>query len=77
MMEEVKALCAEIDLKKCIGCKHYAEVRTYNAIEILPKKVRTIKENCWGCSHCSQVCPVSAIEMKERENDLGHFRVLA
>ena len=77
MMEEVKALYAEVDLKKCIGCKRCPEVCAYDAIEILPKKARAIKEKCSGCSLCSQVCPVTAIEMKERENDLDHFRALA
>jgi Na+-translocating ferredoxin:NAD+ oxidoreductase RNF subunit RnfB len=77
MMEDVKALYAEVDLKKCIGCRRCPEVCAYDAIEILPKKVKTINEKCVGCSICSQVCPVSAIEMKERENDLDHFRALA
>ena len=41
------------------------------------KKVKTINEKCTGCSICSQVCPVAAIEMKERDNDVDHFRALA
>ncbi len=77
MIEEVKALYAEVDLKKCIGCKRCPEVCVYDAIQILPKKVKTINEKCVGCSICSQVCPVSAIDMKERGNDVDHFRALA
>jgi dihydropyrimidine dehydrogenase (NAD+) subunit PreA len=77
MIEEVKALYAEVDLKKCIGCRRCPEVCVYDAIQILPKKVKTINEKCTGCSICSQVCPVAAIEMKERDNDVDHFRALA
>lgn len=77
MIEEVKPLYADIDLNKCIGCRRCIEVCVYDAIDVLPKKVRTINEKCAGCSLCSQVCPVSAIEMKERDNDLDHFRALA
>lgn len=77
MMEDVKSLYAEVDLKKCVGCKRCPEVCAYEAIEVLPKKVKTIKEKCSGCSLCSQVCPVNAIEMKEREDDMDHFRALA
>jgi Na+-translocating ferredoxin:NAD+ oxidoreductase RNF subunit RnfB len=66
-----------VDLKKCIGCKRCPEVCVYDAIQVLPKKVKTINEKCTGCSICSQVCPVAAIEMKERDNDVDHFRALA
>lgn len=77
MVEEVRALYAEVDLKKCIGCRRCAEVCVCDAIELLPKKVRVINERCAGCTLCTQVCPVSAIDTRERENDLDHFRALA
>jgi ferredoxin len=77
MIEDVRPLFAEVDLKKCFGCGRCPEVCVYDAIDMLPKKVRMIKEKCVGCSLCSQVCPVSAISMRERDNDLDHFRALA
>jgi dihydroorotate dehydrogenase/NAD-dependent dihydropyrimidine dehydrogenase PreA subunit len=77
MIEDVQPLFAEVDLKKCFGCGRCPEVCVYDAIDMLPKKVRMIKEKCAGCSLCSQVCPVSAISMRERDNDLDHFRALA
>ena len=77
MIEDVRPLFAEVDLKECVGCRRCPEVCVYDAIDILPKKVRTIKEKCVGCTLCSQVCPVSAISMHEREDDLDHFRALA
>jgi Fe-S-cluster-containing hydrogenase component 2 len=39
MMEEVKALYAEVDLKKCIGCKRCPEVCAYEAIRIWRDKM--------------------------------------
>ncbi len=77
LIDDTRALCAEIDLKKCIGCRRCSEVCVYEAIEELPKKSRTIEEKCVGCTLCSQVCPVCAIGIKERDNDDDHFRALA
>ncbi len=77
MVEDVRSLYAVADLNKCIGCRRCPEVCLYDAIEVLPKKVRIINEKCVGCTLCTQVCPVSAIETKERENDQAHFRALA
>ncbi|MBI4634257.1 MAG: hypothetical protein HY742_10245 [Deltaproteobacteria bacterium] len=77
LIEDVRALCAEIDLKKCIGCRRCGEVCVYDAIEELPKKNRIMEEKCAGCTLCTQVCPVCAISVKERDNDDDHFRALA
>jgi|GEM_PF-506516 len=77
MIGELKPLYANINLNKCIGCRRCLEVCAYDAIENLPKKVKIINEKCSGCTLCSQVCPVSAIEIKERDNDIDHFRALA
>ena len=74
---DTRALIAEIDLKKCIGCRRCKDVCLYDAIEELPRKNRTIKERCAGCTLCSQVCPVCAINIAERDNDEDHFRALA
>lgn len=77
LIEDTRSLYAEIDLKKCIGCRRCKDVCLYDAIEELPKKNRTIKERCAGCTLCSQVCPVCAINIEERDNDEDHFRALA
>jgi dihydroorotate dehydrogenase/NAD-dependent dihydropyrimidine dehydrogenase PreA subunit len=77
LIEDTRPLYAEIDLKKCIGCRRCKDVCLYDAIEELPKKNRTIKERCAGCTLCSQVCPVYAINIEERDNDEDHFRALA
>lgn len=77
MIDDVKALYAEVDLIKCIGCHRCTEVCVYGAIQALPQKARVIKEKCAGCTLCTQICPVSAIEAKERDNDEDHFKALA
>jgi dihydroorotate dehydrogenase/ferredoxin len=76
LVEEVKALFAEVDYSKCTGCARCAQVCWYDAIK-LAKKAVIAKGHCAGCSLCSQVCPVRAISMHERENDIEHFRALA
>lgn len=77
MIDDVKALYAEVDMIKCIGCHRCLDVCVYDAIQKLPKKARIKKERCAGCSLCSQVCPVAAIDMHERDNDADHFKALA
>lgn len=76
MIENIKPLFVEVDMKKCTGCYRCLEVCWYDAIKRLPKKVTGIKDNCVGCTLCSQVCPVRAISIKEREDDRDHFRAL-
>ncbi len=76
LMEKVKALYAEVDLKKCMGCKRCIHSCWYDAIKIAKKAVIK-KERCAGCSLCSQVCPVNAISMHERDNDKEHFQAMA
>jgi Pyruvate/2-oxoacid:ferredoxin oxidoreductase delta subunit len=77
MIDDVKALYAEVDLLKCIGCHRCLDVCVYDAIQRLPKKARITRERCAGCTLCSQVCPVAAIDMHARDNDADHFKALA
>jgi dihydroorotate dehydrogenase/NAD-dependent dihydropyrimidine dehydrogenase PreA subunit len=77
IIDETKALCAEIDLKKCISCYRCIDVCAYDAIKALPRKAQIINEKCVGCTLCTQVCPVSCIDVKERDSDVEHFRALA
>ncbi len=77
LIEETPALCAVVDLKKCIGCRRCGEVCVYEAIDELPKKNIVREEKCVGCTLCTQVCPVNAISTRERDNDNEHFRALA
>ena len=75
MVEKVKALCAEIDTRLCIGCGRCNEVCCYDAIRFV-KKATMRKENCAGCTLCMQLCPANAISMRARENDNEHFRAM-
>lgn len=76
LVEKVKALYAEVDYSKCTGCGRCKEVCWYDAIKVAKKAVIR-KDHCAGCTLCSQVCPVRAIGIKERDNDLEHFRAIA
>jgi len=76
LVEKVKPLFAEVDYSKCIGCARCLDVCWYDAIKVAKKAVIR-KDHCAGCSLCSQVCPTHAIGMKERDNDLDHFRAIA
>jgi dihydroorotate dehydrogenase (fumarate) len=76
LVDKVKALYAQIDHNKCMGCKRCGQVCWYDAIKIYKKAIIN-KDHCAGCSLCSQVCPVNAISMHERDNDLAHFKAMA
>lgn len=76
LVDKVKPLYAEVDLKKCMGCKRCIHSCWYDAIKI-SKKAVIKKDKCAGCSLCSQVCPVNAISMHERDNDKEHFQAMA
>ena len=76
LVEKVKPLYADFNLRQCTGCRRCVEACWYDAIKFYRKAV-PVKENCAGCSLCSQVCPAGVITMRERESDLEHFRALA
>lgn len=76
LVDKVKALYAQINYDKCIGCGRCAEVCFYDAMKYYRKAV-VKKEHCAGCSLCKNVCPVNAIDMKERDNDLEYLRALS
>ena len=76
LIDNVKPLCAEVDLHKCVGCRRCTEVCCYDAIKFAKKAIIN-QANCAGCSLCSQVCPVNAISMHERpDGDEGHFKAM-
>jgi dihydroorotate dehydrogenase/Fe-S-cluster-containing hydrogenase component 2 len=75
LIDKVKALYAEVDLHKCVGCSRCTEVCCFDAIKFFRKAIIK-KENCAGCSLCSQVCASHAIQMHERDNDEDHFRAM-
>lgn len=72
MIEKVKPLYADFDLRKCEGCHRCVEVCWYDAIKFALKAL-PVTENCVGCSLCSQVCPEHVITMRERLSDVEHF----
>lgn len=76
LVDKVKPLYAQVNPKKCIGCKRCLEVCWYDAL-VVARIAAVKKQKCAGCSLCSQVCPVDAIEMHERDNDLEHFQAMA
>jgi dihydroorotate dehydrogenase subfamily 1 len=75
LIDKVKALYAEVNLRKCVGCRRCTDVCCYDAVTFARKAIIK-KDNCAGCSLCSQVCPVNAIEMHERDNDTEHFQAM-
>ncbi len=75
LIDKVKPLYAEVNLRKCEGCRRCVDVCCYDAMSFARKAI-VKKENCSGCSLCSQVCPDHAIEMHERENDTEHFQAM-
>ena len=75
LIDKVKALYAEVDLHKCVGCSRCTDVCCYDAIKFARKAIIK-KENCAGCSLCTQVCASHAISMHERDNDEDHFRAM-
>jgi dihydroorotate dehydrogenase/Pyruvate/2-oxoacid:ferredoxin oxidoreductase delta subunit len=76
LVEKVKALYAEVDYSKCMGCGRCKQVCWYDAIKVA-KKAIIEKDHCAGCTLCSQVCPAHAIKINERDNDADHFRAIA
>lgn len=75
LIENVKALYAEVNLHKCVGCRRCVEVCCYDAVNFARKAIIK-KSNCAGCSLCSQVCPVNAINMHDRPDDIEHFQAM-
>jgi dihydroorotate dehydrogenase (fumarate) len=75
LIDKVKALYAEVNLHKCVGCRRCLDVCCYDAVNVHRKAIIK-KSNCAGCSLCSQVCPVNAIDMHERDNDIEHFQAM-
>ena len=58
-----------VDEVKCTFCGKCADVCSFNAIAVLPKKVLVFPELCHGCGACSYLCPESAIA--EAGRDIG------
>ncbi|PIZ14089.1 MAG: hypothetical protein COY53_01430 [Elusimicrobia bacterium CG_4_10_14_0_8_um_filter_37_32] len=56
---------ANVDLKKCTGCKKCANISHCSAISIVNKKAQINIESCLGCSTCVDICTQGAIKMKE------------
>jgi len=62
----VGILTPVVDAEKCDGCRHCAEVCSFNAIAAYGRTVLVFNELCHGCGNCSNLCPTGAIREELR-----------
>ncbi len=67
---EMPLALAQIDPKRCIGCRICADRCPVAAITGLPKKLFSVLDSdCTGCALCVAACPVDAIDLYEPERN--------
>ncbi len=61
-MVEVKFL-AQVNKKKCIGCRACENVCPTEAIKVVKKKAKVDPKKCLACPNCWGICPEDAIKL--------------
>lgn len=68
-MVEVKFL-AQVNKKKCIGCRACENVCPTEAIKVVKKKAKVDPKKCLACPNCWGICPEDAIKLVPRPEPL-------